>query len=471
MTYDPAFSKITDDEWREHVRDYKADDPYSWNRIALGARPGHDGCRVPLHILEEFGYPQVFKFEPKQQPKSEKGSEANTYSARKAPWDWKAATINARDLCDKTFPVVKFIVPGLFPEGVTLLVSRPKLGKTWLLLQIGSAVASGVIVLVPQVPDESPLEGDVLYLNLEDGERRAQRRMTKLFGARREMWPARMKLATRWRKFDQGGLDDIRAWCLSVVRPVLVMIDTLKKVRPRKKPNQNDYDADYEACEGLKALVEEFPGLAILVAHHDRKMDADDVFDTVSGTLGLTGGVDTIAILKRRSQRVTLYIESRDLLEEVAKAVRFDRETCRWIIEGEAAEVHRSDERKRVLEALKGVEGGRSPLEIAALANLSHANAKQLLVRMAEAGEVRKAGYGRYCHPDVPIEGGTQTTESDKSDRVTVTETLKTDVVSDGYGKSDKSDSILPDTGVDGDSSKSCHSVTLAKNGCNFKWL
>jgi hypothetical protein len=47
----------------------------------------------------------------------------------------------------------------------------------------------------------------------------------------------------------------------------------------------------------------------------------------VSGTLGLTGGVDTVAILKRRSEGVTLHIEGRDLVETVEKAITFDRET------------------------------------------------------------------------------------------------------------------------------------------------
>ena len=95
-----------------------------------------------------------------------------------------------------------------------------------------------------------------------------------------------------------------------------------KRFDLQKKPGQNDYDADYEACEGLRPLAQEFPGLAFIVAHHDRKLDADDVFDTVSGTLGLTGGVDTIAILKRRAQGVTLYVEGRDLIESVEKAVK-----------------------------------------------------------------------------------------------------------------------------------------------------
>src|SRR5262245_52909672 len=113
---------------------------------------------------------------------------------------WRDSTIMARDLCDKEFPAVKFIVPGLFSEGVALLVSRPKLGKSWLLQQIGSAVAVGNGVLASPVEPDKPAHGDVLYLNLEDGERRAQRRMTKYFGATRESWPERLTIARSWRR-------------------------------------------------------------------------------------------------------------------------------------------------------------------------------------------------------------------------------------------------------------------------------
>ena len=44
--------------------------------------------------------------------------------------------------------------------------------------------------------------------------------------------------------------------------------------------------------------------------------------------------------------------EGRDLIDTVEKAINFDRETCRWTILGEAAEVQRSGERQRVLTAL-----------------------------------------------------------------------------------------------------------------------
>ena len=55
-------------------------------------------------------------------------------------------------------------------------MSRPKLGKSWMLLQIGSSIAGGVTTLVSA---DKSLCGDVLYLSLEDNRRRVQRRMTK----------------------------------------------------------------------------------------------------------------------------------------------------------------------------------------------------------------------------------------------------------------------------------------------------
>jgi RecA-family ATPase len=87
------------------------------------------------------------------------------------PAGWQALAISAPDLCDKRFPAVRFVIPGLIPEGVTLLVSRPKLGKSWLLQQIAGAVATGRSTLV----EEPPAHGDVLHLILEDGNRRFQR--------------------------------------------------------------------------------------------------------------------------------------------------------------------------------------------------------------------------------------------------------------------------------------------------------
>jgi hypothetical protein len=324
------------------------------------------------------------------------------------PGTWRDKLIDAQVLCERRFSEVRYVVPGLFPEGVTLLASRPKIGKSWLLLQITTDVSGGTTTLVPR---EQPIQGDVLYLALEDNPRRLQRRLTKYFGLSRENWPARLRFATNWRRLHQGGLDDLREWCASVTSPRLIAIDTLQKVRQPKGKGQSDYDADYAACEGLQKLAGDF-GVAIIVAHHDRKMDAEDVFDTVSGTLGLTGAVDTVALIKRRPQATTLHIEGRDLVGLIEKAISFDQATCRWIILGEAAEVLRSAARSRVLKALADAPRGLSPMQIVEIAELRNRNAADLLLsRMTTDREVERVTRGVYGLP------GTRAKLSGETDR------------------------------------------------------
>src|SRR5947207_638514 len=56
---------------------------------------------------------------------------------------WRGRVFDSAALQTMRFPQLKFILPGLVPEGVTLLVSRPKLGKSWLLLDTAIAIAAG----------------------------------------------------------------------------------------------------------------------------------------------------------------------------------------------------------------------------------------------------------------------------------------------------------------------------------------
>ena len=73
----------------------------------------------------------------------------------------------AAELRGKTFPPIRFVAP-FIAEGCTILAGRPKIGKSWLMLATGLDVACD--------------GGDVLYLALEDNERRLQTRMAKLLG-------------------------------------------------------------------------------------------------------------------------------------------------------------------------------------------------------------------------------------------------------------------------------------------------
>jgi hypothetical protein len=76
--------------------------------------------------------------------------------------------ISADQLADKVFIERKELVPGLLVTGVHLLVGKPKLGKSWLALQIALSVAMGESVFGISVNDSC----EVLFVGLEDSERR-----------------------------------------------------------------------------------------------------------------------------------------------------------------------------------------------------------------------------------------------------------------------------------------------------------
>ena len=179
--------------------------------------------------------------------------------------------------------------------------------------------------------------------------------------------------------------------------PRLVILDTLAGVKPIR--TQQGYIEDYESLAALHRLASEHSGLAIPALHHTRKMEAEDPIDTVSGTLGLSGCADTILVLNRSSQGTTLYVRGRDV-EEAEHAITFDKQTCRWFILGNAAEVHRSNERGRILAALEEATEPVTPQEIMASTGMPRNNVDQLLFKMGQDGEVVKVGRGKYRAPD-----------------------------------------------------------------------
>jgi RecA-family ATPase len=217
--------------------------------------------------------------------------------------------ISAAALKDMEFPPVHYIVDGYIAEGLTIFAGKPKIGKSWLCLDIACAVASGGVAFgtIPVEP------GEVLYAALEDNPRRLQRRMQRVLPYGRE-WPARLTFWTECPSLDNGGLEAIRNWIRRAENPRLVVIDVFARVRPAKRNNDPQYDADYRAVSGLHELASD-TGVAIVVVSHVRKMEAEDPLDTVSGTLGFTGAADSVLVLSSTAQGKVLYGRGRDIEE------------------------------------------------------------------------------------------------------------------------------------------------------------
>jgi AAA domain len=114
---------------------------------------------------------------------------------------------------------------------------------------------------------------------------------------------------------DAGGVADAKEWAASVKNPRLIIFDTLAGVRPDRNNKDTIYEGDYWALTELQAWAGQ-AGISIIVLHHTRKMESEDPIDSVSGSLGLTGCVDTVVVLARTGKGTTLYIRGRDVGEQ-----------------------------------------------------------------------------------------------------------------------------------------------------------
>lgn len=300
-------------------------------------------------------------------------------------------TISARDLQLQNFPPISWVVPDILPEGLTILAGKPKLGKSWLAMQIGDGVANGGEVLGRPVE-----QGAVLYAALEDNARRLKSRMQKTSNEL-VLWSDSLEFATEWPRLDASGIEAFQTWADHNSNARLIIIDTLATVRPTGGGNEPLHQRDYGAMRPLHALAND-RGIAVLVVHHLRKAEADDPFDTVSGSTGLTGAADATLILKTSADGPVLYGRGRDM-PEFESAVEFDLTTCRWADLGRPSDAHGSATRKAVRQALK--DGKITPKDISEVTGIEYDLCAKTLQRMAEGGEVQKGGRGRYrLRPD-----------------------------------------------------------------------
>ncbi|MEA5155579.1 AAA family ATPase [Raineyella sp.] len=323
---------------------------------------------------------------------------------------------NAAWLDRQTFPPIAWHVPGIIPEGMSLIAGSPKAGKSWFSLDVALAVASGGRALGRLSVDQRP----VLLLALEDGDRRLQERMRRL--THHTPLPEGLDYLTDVKP----GLvvDTIEAWMgdrPNVGPAPLIILDTLGKAMPPSRASDG-YASDYAFTAGLKRTVDDWPGAALTAIHHTRKMAATDFLDAVSGTQGIAGAVDSVIVLtrKRNEPNGMVQVTGRDV-DEGEYALTFDGQ---WTLDGAdlAAAARAAEEREqtsnlgddstRIFQFASGHPAGVTPKQVAEALGMDNKTAGTYLARLAESGRLTKAGRGLYRPPARAVE----TVESDETE-------------------------------------------------------
>ena len=250
------------------------------------------------------------------------------------------SVVSASDLQQKELGEVQFVVHSLLPQGLAILASPPKYGKSWFVLDLCLSVAFGEDFI-----GYPTTQNGCLYLALEDSERRLQARLRKLLRGRNA--PGNFYFSTTAHDLSHGLLDELTAFLAQHPDTRLIVIDTLQKVRA-PGGSSDVYGRDYRDVGALKAFADAH-GVCVLLVHHLRKMQAiGDPFERISGTTGITGAADTTFVMARenRSDAETMFsVIGRDV-EMLDLALTFDSASCVWRVAGTADEVVRQREKQ-----------------------------------------------------------------------------------------------------------------------------
>ena len=106
----------------------------------------------------------------------------------------------------------------------------------------------------------------------------------------------------------------------------MIVIDTFGKIRGAKNlGNKNAYNVDVDDLSPIHDLAKR-KHIAIIFVHHQRKGETEDIFDSSSGTLGITGTADTLIVLlrNRSTDLQILRITGRDMKDDIEIGLSFE---------------------------------------------------------------------------------------------------------------------------------------------------
>lgn len=239
---------------------------------------------------------------------------------------------SCEEIMTTVYKPIEFVVDNLLAQGLYILAGAPKVGKSWLALDMCLSIAKGEKVLGQQTS-----KGTALYLCLEDSYVRIQNRLYEITDETAE----RLHFVIMSELIGKGLEEQITGFKNEHSDLKVVFIDTLQMVR---NESDSSYSSDYKELSVLKSLAYKLE-IAIVVVHHTRKCSDSDPFNMISGSTGLSRCVDGSMVLiesKRGSRKARLHCVGRDI-ENAEINLQFDSDLKRWSVTDEPSDCKSKD--------------------------------------------------------------------------------------------------------------------------------
>jgi hypothetical protein len=217
----------------------------------------------------------------------------------------------ARELLATDHPPLQCFVDELLAEGLTLLAGKPKKGKSYLALDMSLSIAVGRQAFM-KFPTK---QAKVLYVSLEDGERRLKRRLLAI--QHNLSTPDGLDFLYAFPRLGDGALEALEHYAAAYQ---VIIIDILGRILPPQIPMKQSL-SEYQQFMDLLGPIQklaEHRHMAIVLIDHMRKASAEDDFDTIMGSQGKGGSADHGLLYHRKGEEKdgVLKVRGRDLEEE-----------------------------------------------------------------------------------------------------------------------------------------------------------
>lgn len=283
------------------------------------------------------------------------------------------------ELLAEQFPDPVWVISELLPVGLCILAGKPKLGKSWLALQLALSVATGGKFFGHDVQRRK-----VLYYALEDSPRRLKSRLEKMQATAGEMT---LRFGIQGMGTPEGldffwrGVDDAQA--------ELVIIDTLTRAFSNTVKDWNDVGQTTEALSYLQNEAMDRNACIMFVDHHRKGAgtEADAVVDVI-GSTGKSAVSDVLWGLYRERGKSTakLQVTGRDIMETDIP-IDFDFTTGCW---------QRTDEEEtdtaqaRIMNAIIENGGRITTSELSTILGKDLGNTNRALQELTAQGYLRR---------------------------------------------------------------------------------
>lgn len=235
-------------------------------------------------------------------------------------------------------PPIEWLTEKILPIGLSMIGAPSKYYKSYMALGLCIAICNGTKFL-----DFDTHKHGCLYLDLESTERRPKSRLDQILGKNGKK-PDNLYIITgkdNPGRIGEGFEAQIEYQLKEHPEIRLIIVDVFQMIRQPAKRNQSGYDRDYDDFKVLKQIADTH-GIGLMLIHHTRKMkDPGDVFNELSGSVGVMGALDCAWVITkedRYSTEGTLHVTGRDMEPQKLK-IRFNTKTFQWEYVGTEADV------------------------------------------------------------------------------------------------------------------------------------